>query len=464
MSLEITNPVFDASYGINDVTYINPFYPFLAPAWLDHVALVNGVMPPERCRGFSWCDLGCGFGVTAIGLAATHPSGCFLGVDMNAGHMDEARCLARNAGVENVTFLTTDIATADREMESLDYIVAHGFYTWVGAETQAELRRFISRHLKPGGLVYISYNAMPGWQRELPFQRLLHAFAGAVSGNSVERVKAALESVREVLAAGVPALLESRELPKITQDPQDHPPGYLVHEYLVGSWRPLWVTEVRAAMAEIGLTPVGSATLRENHDAFVLGRTAREILGRIADDAVRELTRDFFLSQRFRRDVFAREGILLDEEERRRRLLDSTFALAHPSAGVAFSTQTPAGRLNFDNAAAHAVVAALDEGPTTLAAIVGVSGCDSEDILDNTFALAAADDVRPVESGRAPVHTINRAILDRCGTDTALTDLMLPCGTAVSVKEGLVAALAAGHTLDNEEFPGWRHFFAAHGL
>lgn len=114
------------------------------------------------------------------------------------------------------------------------------------------------RHLKPGGLVYVSYNAMPGCHTEL---RLLYAFASTAPGNSIERLKTTLESVREVLAARVPALLESGGLPKIAENPQKNPPHYLVHEYLVGCWRPLWVTEVRAAMAEIGLLPLGSATL-----------------------------------------------------------------------------------------------------------------------------------------------------------------------------------------------------------
>ena len=53
----------------------------LAPAWLDHVALVGGIEPPARRAGFAWCDLGCGQGITALILAATHPGGVFHGID-----------------------------------------------------------------------------------------------------------------------------------------------------------------------------------------------------------------------------------------------------------------------------------------------------------------------------------------------------------------------------------------------
>src|SRR5260370_7383466 len=64
-----------------DIPYLRDFKPMLAPAWLDHVALVAGIEPPTRTSGFAWCDLGCGQGVTAAILAATHPLGIFHGID-----------------------------------------------------------------------------------------------------------------------------------------------------------------------------------------------------------------------------------------------------------------------------------------------------------------------------------------------------------------------------------------------
>ena len=165
----------DASYGVFDIPYVGGFQPFLAPAWLDHVALLTGIAPPDREGGFSWCDLGCGPGVTATILAATHPGGQFFGIDMSVEHIAQARRLAGDARVTNVEFQAADFATASRPQARFDYILAHGVYSWVGAQTQAELRSFIDRHLKPGGLVYVSYNALPGWLGELPFQRLLQA-------------------------------------------------------------------------------------------------------------------------------------------------------------------------------------------------------------------------------------------------------------------------------------------------
>src|SRR5262245_17240386 len=154
-----------------DIPYAFVFTRELAPAWLDHVALSAGFQAPVRERGFTWCDLGCGQGISAALFAATHPAGQFYGIDAMPAHIEHAQRFAEEAGIGNVHFHSTDFAeAADIAFEGFDYIVAHGVYSWVDEATQAAMRRFIDRHLKPGGLVYISYNAMPGRAPDLPFQ------------------------------------------------------------------------------------------------------------------------------------------------------------------------------------------------------------------------------------------------------------------------------------------------------
>src|SRR6266478_9999710 len=94
-----------------DIPYLRDFKAMLAPAWLDHVALVAGVEPPARQNGFAWCDLGCGQGVTAAILAATHPSGAFHGIDAMPVHIDHAKRLAAEAAISNACFHGIDFAT-----------------------------------------------------------------------------------------------------------------------------------------------------------------------------------------------------------------------------------------------------------------------------------------------------------------------------------------------------------------
>src|SRR5262249_3675351 len=395
------------SHGyVTDVPYVRAFVHELAPAWLDHAALVSGLAPPQR-HAFAWCDLGCGQGVTAAVLAATHPAGRFHGIDAMPGHIENARRLAVEAGIANVTFHAADFATAvEIDLPKFDYIVGHGVYSWVAPQVRADIRSFVDRHLAPGGLVYVSYNAMPGHAADLPLQRLLRAIGESCPGDSRERVAAALTIVDRFLALKAPALVASPTLAQM-RDARDRLAwSSPAHGYMGQHWNPLWVSEVRADLAGIGLKPVGSATLIENHDAFVLGSAAREALAAIDDPDIRELARDVLIDQVFRRDLYARQGRRLTEDEQRRRLLAGAFALMRPAGAIEYTLRTAAGRLGFDNASARAIVAALAAGPRRLGDLAEQGSMAAGDMVANAVVLCASNQIRPVEATPAPVAAV----------------------------------------------------------
>jgi len=283
------------------------------------------------------------------------------------------------------------------------------------------------------------------------------------SGDSAARVDAALEIIRALAADEVPALTPSFIVGELDQRPEDYTSAYLVHEFMPGAWQPLYVTEIRAAMRTIGLAPVGSATLIENLDSLVLSKSARKMLGAIADDDLRELVRDFYLDQRFRCDLFARGNRRLGGEQRCDRLLASTFALARPAAAIRYSAATPAGFHPYNNPTARAIVGALADGPRSLAEVAPVRA-PSQDLATDVLLLCAVGDAMPVEPGRSPVETLNRTIFRRLEGPEEIHWLALPCGTALDVDVGLMRQLRDGEKIDEDRFPGWRGFLASHGL
>jgi len=344
-----------------DIPYLRDFKPMLAPAWLDHVALVAGVEPPVRTGWFCMVRPR-----LRPGGHRRHPCR-----DPSDRYVPRHRCHAGahrpcptagggEAAISNACFHGIDFAAAlDLELPQFDYIVAHGVYTWIDPESQRVLRQFIDRRLKPGGLVYLSYNAMPGWARDLPFQRLVRELGLTFPGDNAARFAAAAGIIRALAAARVPALEASFTVRELDQRPEDYAPAYLVHEFMPAAWRPLYVTEVRAAMATIGLTPVGSATLSENLDWMVLDEAARKTLATISElDAPRAGPR-LYLDQRFRCDVFARGNRRLGADERAGRIFSSTFALARPVPVIQYTTPTPAGPVLYDTPAARVIIDAL---------------------------------------------------------------------------------------------------------
>jgi hypothetical protein len=230
-----------------------------------------------------------------------------------------------------------------------------------------------------------------------------------------------------------------------------------VHEFLHAGWQSLYVTELRAELAAIGLRPVGSATLIENFDRWILDRHARVLITEIADPDLRELVRDFCIDQRFRCDVFARDPALLDEGKQRQGLFAAGLAPMRPPAALAYRAITPAGQLVYDNSVARTIVAALATGARSLADMPPTATTKS-DLLANALALCAAGDVRPVETGRAPVEMLNRALRRRLGGPEEIPVIALPCGTALELDRELLGVLEGRTSAD------WREFLALHGL
>jgi SAM-dependent methyltransferase len=438
---------------VTDIPYTRGFFRELAPAWLDFTATLAGIAPPAREDGFAWCELGCGQGVTTVMLAATHSRGRFVGIDLLPEHIDHACRFAAEANVRNVEFLAADFSDDHLGLPDFDYVVAHGVYSWVDAAVQQALRRFIARRLRPKGLVYLSYNAMPGWAADLPFQRLLYAFGRAASGDSPARFAAALAQLRRVLGSGAPSLKASPIASRFDEFTADLPAAYLAHEYMGAHWQPLFVSEARAAMAEIGLAPAGSANLIENFDRFVLRRGEIEMLDGIEDGDLRELARDFVLNARFRRDVYSREGDRLDDDAQHARLLATRYALAGPAGAVEYATQTNAGKLSFDNPVARTIVAALATGARAGSALIGAD-VSSDDIIANLTTLCCAGAIRPVEPEDVPVQRLNRTICGRAGTSEEISFLALPGGTAIRTTTAMLRAFTAPHAASAAEATG----------
>lgn len=193
------------------------------------------------------------------------------------------------------------------------------------------------------------------------------------------------------------------------------------------------------------------------------GRRA-ETLALIRDENARELARDFLLNQFFRMDVFVREGRPMNEDERQKRLLDSTFMLACPSAEIDYEVATPVGRFTFDTPPARAIVACLAAGPMSLAEVAARSGFESQAILDGALVLCALDVLRPVERDQIDVQRVNMAMRRRLGGAEEIPFLALPCGTMLKMNDALRGLMRCVGDSDSGGMVDWRKFLATFGI
>lgn len=360
---------------VTETEYLPGYYREQAPAHMALACLLNGVAPPALGPDFAYCDLGCGPGRTVALLAAANPQARFHGVDFHPAHIARGRETADQAGLGNLHFHEAsfaDLADGDGAdaLPDFDVVALHGVYTWVSEENRAAVVRFLARKVKPGGMVYIGYNAAPGWTPVMPLQRLLLEHAGQTPGNPEERVVAALDFARRLRGAGagilgdVDSLVGFRNGVAVVSEQEHY--NYLSHEYLNAHWRPLYHQDVARDMARAKLTYAGSATLLENFPDLTLSPQQRELLAEIKDPALRETFKDYCANRPFRRDVFVRGARRLTAAERDRRLSSGLLHAAVSREECSHVIKAPAGEAAVDKARYGAIFDALARGPRSV--------------------------------------------------------------------------------------------------
>lgn len=413
---------------VADVDYTADFFREQSPEWLNFTCLLNGVEPVPIDAPFTYFELGCGQGVTLSILAASNPLGQFYGNDFMPSHIAAARQFATTARIDNLTFLEKSFAELANgcvpDLPQFDFITLHGVYTWINADNQAHIVRFINRYLKPGGIVYTSYNAMPGWNAELPLKRLLLAHAALHPDKSSVQLREATNFIEQFTIDRAGYFGQSNALPDLLALLKTRNPNYLAHEYLHTDTKPLYHLDVVTDFEAAKLDYIGSADLCYAYPSFYLNDEKRAIVDAISHAPLRETLKDFFLNSYFRRDVFVRGARQLSPARQKMLLGDLHLALLVPSQDVRY-TDIKAGvtEVCINQPLYAPALALLDHAPIRLADIAAMP----------TLRQQSMDDIAKVAAILATSHQ-------------AIVFTEKKAATAVARRVNRLLALEARHT------------------
>lgn len=442
----------------SDIEYTAGFYREQSPMMLNFACALNGYQPSVTDGPFTYFELGFGRGVTASVLAAANPQGSFYAADFNPGHVAGARELAQAAGLANLSLLEAsfaDLAAGKQsDLPMFDFITLHGIYTWVAPANQAHIVAFIDRYLKPGGVVMISYNAMPGWASAFPLQRLLVEYADAFPGRSDVQLKGASSLVHRMaeLKAGYfvanPALKPRLD----ALDAQNT--NYLVHEFMHHCWQPLYHADVARQLAVAKLDYVGSADLAHAYPKLLLNEEKLAVVNSISDAPMRETMKDYFLNTSFRKDIYVRGARKMAPPRQAAYLSGIGLALVVARQDASTRLALPVGSVSGKAALYEPVFDALARRPHTLGellALPALAGQTLAGVTQIAALLIGSGQAAPYQSGapaqaREPARRINRALADlaRDGDDhRVLCAPLLGSGLAVTHVERLVLLMLA---------------------
>jgi SAM-dependent methyltransferase len=392
---------------LTDVQYTGNFYQFLSPAWLAYIAAVNGYPAPALDRDFTYCELGCGKGLTSLLLAAMHPNGVFHACDFNAEHVDYAQGLKAEAGIDNVRFHAKSFARMlEAELPAFDFIVLHGVYSWVPDPVRAQIREFARRKLKPGGLLMASYNALPGWAHLQPVRRMMQLHAAGAEGNSLDKARAAYAYVSALAKNGAGYFRMVPEAARHVEQMAQKDIRYVAHEYLTPHGDPFYFADVESAMASAGLAYAGNMTPANNYPELMIPETFRDRMPAGKSRSALEMHRDFIADTGFRADLYTPQAAI---EMPARLALEAfaaiAFCLANLPERLALAGERSGVKYNLsrEEAAVRAIHARLAHGPAQAGELHAIAGrADREDTAFLLQELVVAGHLAPCSPVRPP--------------------------------------------------------------
>ena len=201
-------------------------------------------------------ELGCGRGGNLLPMAAGLPQATLVGVDGSTRQIDAARCIARETGLSNVTFVHARFEEMEIAEGSFDYVICHGVLSWIPERARGGLLSRIAGALRTGGVACVSFNVLPGWYERLAARDWLR-FSASTPGFSSQPAPVSLRWLGEQMS---PEHADARRrLQAVAGRLDETSPEYALHEYLAPEHHPLQVGAFLGEASTAGLCYLGDA-------------------------------------------------------------------------------------------------------------------------------------------------------------------------------------------------------------
>ena len=301
------DPGVHSPTAYDSVPYPGYAYTQTHPDRIATLARLSGVATPaiETC---SVLEIGCGDGANLIPMALGLPGAQFHGMDLASQPIARAQDLARELAVTNVSFSSCNILDLPDRYGEFDYIIAHGFYSWVPVEARDKLMAICQGSLSPKGVAFVSYNTMPGGhlRRMLREILLFHVENAPDPSTKVRQAQAVLGFLGKLATGGDEyEVFLKTELERASK----YDPGYFFHDDLAPINDPCYLHEFVAHGARFGLRFLGDLNSSFVHAGNLDDQTRAAVDELRGNPVMLEQYLDFARCRRFRQTLLCREEV-----------------------------------------------------------------------------------------------------------------------------------------------------------
>jgi len=421
---------------VADIGYTYGYYSELNPIRAKFALLNAGYVAPSFENA---CELGFGQGISINMHSAASPVK-WVGTDFNPSQAAFAMGLAKASQNDASLFDQSFEEFHERsDLPDFDFIGLHGIWSWISDGNRALIVDFVRRRLRVGGVLYVSYNTLPGWSTFSPIRHLLteHARVASAPGTpTASRVDQSIEFVQKVLDVQ-PAY--SRAVPQVDErfsrmKAQNR--NYLAHEYFNRDWHPMYFSTMADWLEPAKVQFACSANLIDHMEPANLTLDQRNLLKGIPDETFRQSVRDFLVNQQFRRDLWIRGSRSLSAIERQESLNACRVVLGAPRAQVPGKFSTSMGEVTLNAGVADAILDLLaDHNPREIGEIalrLKAAGISNDSVQEVVSILVGLNRVHPAQDAqtssacRSAAHQLNRTLLHRARAAAETAYLVSP--------------------------------------
>ena len=297
-----------------DLGYLSQPFPYASAPFLESYARLLGLSPAPASTA-RILEIGSSYGGNLISQALFYPKATFTGIEIAPTQVSVGKTYIDQLGITNLNLLEGDVNESHDHLGTYDYIIAHGFYSWVDEETKDNFLRLCKEHLAENGILYMSYNTYPGWHK-MDSVRALLKFANkdvdtlnhrekVRHGKTVASKLGALMLEYDTVKNQQASFLQSLRQTLQKQD------CYVGHDHLEPVNTPVYFHQCMDHMTEHGFTYLCDCDLNLSFPD-VYDETLRTKLQDLAphDPLAREQYIDFMLNTAFRKSLFTHKGAM----------------------------------------------------------------------------------------------------------------------------------------------------------
>ena len=295
-----------------DLGYLSQPFPYASAPFLESYARLLGLSPAPASTAHI-LEIGSSYGGNLISQALFYPQATFTGIEIAPTQVSVGKTYIDQLGITNLDLLEGDVNESHEHLGTYDYIIAHGFYSWVDEETKDNFLRLCKEHLAENGILYMSYNTYPGWHKMDSVRALLEFANKDVDtlnhrekvrhGKTVASKLGALMLEYDTVKSQQASFLQSLRQTLQKQD------CYVGHDHLEPVNTPVYFHQCMDHMAEHGFTYLCDCDLNLSFPD-VYDEALRTKLQDLAphDPLAREQYIDFMLNTAFRKSLFTHKG------------------------------------------------------------------------------------------------------------------------------------------------------------